>query len=333
MHIERFDPATEPAKVKASYQLMSACKPVDDPYGPPISEPFFSAMIVLGWGEPQEMVLASDGSDEDCGGYVLELSQRENRDRGFLDAKVAPAHRRRGLGTKLLRHAADTARGDDRTLLYSYVRVGSAGEGFAEAMGGRPGLVHVRRVLDLDSIPAGRLAGLRSRAEQAAAGYSLLSWPGATPEEYVDQAAAVRNALADAPRQPGKEVRRVDREWIRAGEARSDKQGVHRYSVAARHDGTGELVGLTQVSTDPRVPDWGYQLITAVARPHRGHRLGLLIKVAMLDLLAGAEPGLRHILTGNAQRNEHMIAINSELGFRILDQWRVWELDVADVLA
>ena len=69
-------------------------------------------------------------------------------------------------------------------------------------------------------------------------------------------------------------------------------------------------------------------MITAVSRAHRGRRLGMLVKVAMLDLLAGAEPGLRHVMTGNAQDNAHMVMINEEIGFRILDQWRFWEIDV-----
>jgi RimJ/RimL family protein N-acetyltransferase len=333
MSIERFDPAKEPAKVKASYRLLTACKPVDDPDGPPMSESFFSAMIVQGWGEPQELALASGDGGEACGGYVLELPRRNNRQTGFLDARVAPAHRRRGIGTDLVRHAARAARDEGRIKLYGFIAMGSAGEGFAEVMGGRPGLVDVRRVLDIDAIPAGHLAGLRARAEQAAAGYSLLSWQGPTPEEHVDQVAAVRNALADAPHQPGKEVRVVDADWVREAEARTAHQGLRRYSVAARCDRTGELAGLTQVAVDPNSPDWAAQLVTAVTRPHRGHRLGILIKVAMLDLLAGAEPALRRISTGNAQDNAHMVAINEEIGFRILDEWRIWELDVAAIPA
>lgn len=75
-------------------------------------------------------------------------------------------------------------------------------------------------------------------------------------------------------------------------------------------------------------PDWGFQEMTAVTRAHRGHRLGLLIKVAMLDLLAGREPELEHVLTGNADANSHMIAINANLGFRVLDQRQGWQLDV-----
>jgi hypothetical protein len=68
-------------------------------------------------------------------------------------------------------------------------------------------------------------------------------------------------------------------------------------------------------------------------RRDRYHRLGLLIKVAMLELLADHEPRLERIITGNADVNEHMIAINTELGYQILDHWLSWELAVAAVLA
>ena len=79
------------------------------------------------------------------------------------------------------------------------------------------------------------------------------------------------------------------------------------------------------------MPERGFQELTAVARPHRGHRLGLLLKVAMLDLLAAGEPQLTRIITGNAAGNDHMIAINDKLGYTVLGRWPSWELDVADV--
>jgi hypothetical protein len=103
--------------------------------------------------------------------------------------------------------------------------------------------------------------------------------------------------------------------------------------VAARHDQTGELAGLTQLGVDPMQPEWGFQELTAVTRAHRGHRLGLLVKVTMLDLLAGREPELERILTDNADANSHMIDIFADLGFRVLDQWQGWQLDVARAAA
>ena len=53
----------------------------------------------------------------------------------------------------------------------------------------------------------------------------------------------------------------------------------------------------------------------------------------MLELLSDHEPRLERIVTGNADVNEHMIAINTELGYQVLDHWLSWELAVADLLA
>jgi RimJ/RimL family protein N-acetyltransferase len=105
------------------------------------------------------------------------------------------------------------------------------------------------------------------------------------------------------------------------------------YTVAAGHEGGGELGGLTEVGVEADVPDWGFQELTAVARAHRGHRLGLLLKIAMQQWLAEAEPQLRRILTGNAGANEHMIAINEALGYQVSGApYRSWEFQVAGLV-
>ncbi len=51
----------------------------------------------------------------------------------------------------------------------------------------------------------------------------------------------------------------------------------------------------------------------------------------MLDLLAEREPQLTRILTGNTDANEHMIAINADLGFSMLDEWPCFEIACAAI--
>jgi hypothetical protein len=52
----------------------------------------------------------------------------------------------------------------------------------------------------------------------------------------------------------------------------------------------------------------------------------------MLDLLARQEPQVKHILTGNAETNAHMIAINEMLGYRVVGQPEgSWDLPAAQV--
>jgi GNAT superfamily N-acetyltransferase len=334
MRIETFDPATEPDKVKTCYEMYVAGLPVDDPDGPPLPEESFSGWMREGWsGERRETALASDENGDWVGAYVLELPDRRNKNLGFLVLQVAPGLRRRGYGTALLRHAASCADRHGRTLLTGETLRGAPGSAFASAVGARAGVIDVRRVLEVASVPAGRLAALRREAEAAARGYLLISWRGPTAEEHLPGVATVSAAMADAPRNPGHEKHRPDIQRVRDFERRSTELGMRRYSVAAICDQTGELAGLTQLGVDSYAPSWGFQFITAVTRQHRGHRLGLLVKVAMLEMLVSAEPGMSRIMTGNADGNQHMIAINTELGFRILDEQQTWDLDVAAVLA
>jgi RimJ/RimL family protein N-acetyltransferase len=151
------------------------------------------------------------------------------------------------------------------------------------------------------------------------------------PEEFIDQAAALFAALNDAPHDEhsAPEVWDARRVRERVNDLRP-AYGLRVYAVAARHDATGELAGLTEVAVDPADPGWGHQMLTGVLRAHRGHRLGLLVKVAMAEWMKTAEPQLERIDTWNAQSNRYMIAVNEALGYTILGQLASgWKLDVA----
>jgi GNAT superfamily N-acetyltransferase len=332
MRIERFDPAADRDTLAACYQLLAEALPVDIPDGPLWSQPLFSAVWTYGWsGDPVETWTARDAAGDLVGGYLLELPDRENLTEADVFPLVALHRRREGIGTALLRHAAARAAGAGRTRLWGEARSDAPGSAFAKALGARPGLVEVRRVLNLEDLPAATLTGLSESARKSAAGYSLVSWQGATPDAYLGQVAALHAAMADAPRHPGVEAQRFDVDRVRAMDHRLvTVQGMRYHSLAARHDATGDLAGLTQLAVEPDQPEWAYQLVTAVTREHRGHRLGMLLKVGMLELLAEREPRLQAIVTSNTGSNEHMIAINAEMGFRVLDTWQRWELGVPE---
>ena len=208
---------------------------------------------------------------------------------------------------------------------------GSPGAAFAGTLKTRPSVTAVQRVLTLADLPAEQRAALRAEAGPVARGYTVATWDGPAPEDQVDQVAALNGAMADAPREAGQEAQAWDAARVRLDERRVAAMGVRAHVVAARAPGTGDLAALTQMCVDPDMPEWGFQELTAVARPHRGHRLGLLLKLAMLDRLAAREPQVTRVLTGNADGNQHMIAINERLGFRVLSRWPSWELDVTDV--
>jgi GNAT superfamily N-acetyltransferase len=294
---------------------------VDDPPCPPWSPRVFQRRLSLRppQGEPSEAWCLPDDTPAGVSGwYWLKLPDMENRDRGFLELFVHPAARRRGLGTALLRHASGRARAHGRARLCGDVVQGSAGEGFGRQAGARYGLADIRRVLDLAAVPADRISRCAERAATAAAGYSLVSWQGPTPDDLIGGVATMFTALNDAPNGPGREPDIWDEQRVRdRADGWMTVTGGRGYQVAAICDATGEMAGLTTLRVNPDVPGWGYVGSTVVARPHRGHCLGLLVKAALTQWMASAEPGLRAIATYNSAANPHMIAINDELGYQV----------------
>jgi GNAT superfamily N-acetyltransferase len=328
MRIERFDPRTDEAQLLACHQMAVAGQPLDDPNIP--AEPLeqFRSWWADGFGDyPTQAWLGTDDG-EPVGGYTIELPERENRDNSFGFVLVAPAARRHGYGTALLAHLAGQAAQAGRTRLLSASRVGSAAEIFAAATGGSKGMLDVRRLLRVEAGTRTLAAGARAEAEPYAAGYELRRWQGFTPADLTDGVCATHTALADAPHDATFEPARWDPARLRSTEERLVSRGLRWYSVAAVATATGELAALTQVEVRPDQPGWAEQALTAVTRAHRGHRLGLLIKAVLLEWLTEHEPAVETIMTYNADSNQHMVAINDRLGYRVSDYFQFWEHDI-----
>jgi len=320
MRITRLDHADQDG-VRGCHDVWLAAHAADDPDSPPLSLPVFRHWLTRGWeSEPSETWVAVDeATGETLGWYRIELPDLENTHRSFGSLTVRPASRRRGVGSALLRHEVERATANGRTALRGSALVGSAGDAFARQAGAEASLVDARRVQDLRKIPPGLVASLRETAAGAAAGYSLVSWTGPTPEEHLARVAAGFNAMNDAPHSPDREDDIWDAQRVRDRADAALREGCLRgYSVAAIAEATGEMAGLTQVFDDPEYPEWGHQGLTAVIRQHRGHRLGLLIKAAMLEWLATEEPKLERIATDNAAVNKYMIAVNEALGYELV---------------
>ena len=73
-------------------------------------------------------------------------------------------------------------------------------------------------------------------------------------------------------------------------------------------------------------PGYAGQYDTSVLRAHRGHRLGRLLKIAMLQWLTDEEPQLRTLDTWNAASNAHMIEVNEVLGYQVVATGIDWQL-------
>ena len=199
------------------------------------------------------------------------------------------------------------------------------------AMGAAGGHPDILRTLTITAGTPDRLAALRPAAEQAASGYELLSWRGRPPEEHLSQLAVVLQSMEDAPMNEGVEPTAWDADRVREVGENEAAFGLDALTVVARHVASGDLAAYTRLVLAPSMPEWAAQEDTVVLPSHRGHRLGLLAKIEMMDVLARQAPEVRHVITGNAGQNEHMIAINEQLGYKISSITRTWELAVSSL--
>ncbi len=85
--------------------------------------------------------------------------------------------------------------------------------------------------------------------------------------------------------------------------------------AAVEHIPSGQLVafnGLSVPEDRARPVDQG---VTLVLKEHRGHRLGMAVKIANIEQLQAFSPSSPFIMTGNAEENRPMLDVNEAVGF------------------
>jgi GNAT superfamily N-acetyltransferase len=245
-----------------------------------------------------------------AGWCVTPLS--DNTTFAFVEVFVPPEHRRRGHGTQVLDALLDLARSRGRTTAFSMPAwavhdEGDAGRWFAEAHG-----------FELDILDAVRELTLPADLPPlvVADGYTLETWRGACPDQWVEEYAELRRMLtSEAPSgDAGLEDEYWDAARVRKDEADLVRVGREMQVVVARSSGSG-LAGHTQLAFASDGLEV-YQWDTLVRREHRGHGLGLALKTYAMQAAADLLEGRRRVTTFNAASNRHMIAVNEKLGFR-----------------
>ncbi|HEY4315710.1 MAG TPA: GNAT family N-acetyltransferase [Actinomycetes bacterium] len=312
--------------------LHIAVEEFDLPGDPPISRVVQAGMLRHPWPGTERLAWLAIEDGEAVGALDFDLSTVDNLDTAPLGLEVHPKHRRRGVGRALLAAAREKARADGRYRLVAEAALGGAGEAFARAVGARSVLLETERRLALDSLDEAHLAELLADARAHSSGYSLLQWVGPTPDEHLAAMAELTSRMStDAPLDDlAWEPEVFDADRMREADRRSELRGNISYVTAARDDTSGSVVGFTRIVVARDVRTAAFQWQTIVLPEHRGHRLGMLVKVENLTHVRTHEPSVTVINTGNADSNVPMLRVNVALGFVPVRQWSEWELTFAD---
>jgi GNAT superfamily N-acetyltransferase len=251
-------------------------------------------------------------TDEGLVGYAaLVLNRFEYLDGAKILGAVHPVHQRRGVGRALLETVEATT---DRPKLRAPAWADTPGELAVPRFGySRTGSHEVRQV----SVRAPQPPELVAAAEEASRDYDLERYVGPCPEDLLGDMQVLREAINDAP-DPGGEFEHYPPERIRSYEASLANRHETLYTVVARHRRSGDPAGLSMVCVLDLRPQIAAQEDTSVLAPHRGRRLGLRMKLAMLDWLRAVRPDVELSQTWNVPENAPMIAINDALGCTVV---------------
>jgi GNAT superfamily N-acetyltransferase len=296
---------------------------------------FPASELLPSWLDPYEpKLLYAARVDDRVVARGLVRFTHDDADVAWITVQVLASHRHRGIGRALAdkMEAIARDRGCTRFIVYTVSRDGAgaripAPTGFGSVplanaevrflLAREYALEQVERVSRLAlPVAEGVLDARRASAEEAAGGYRVRQWTDLTPERWQEDMAHLRTRMStdaptaglDEPEDPWSVERLVESERARLGT-------VTVLTTAIEHVGSERLAGFTQmlVSADASRPV--IQKDTLVLREHRGHRLGMLLKVVNLQQLHESGSGHPAVVTVNAEENRHMLSINEDLGF------------------
>jgi GNAT superfamily N-acetyltransferase len=261
---------------------------------------------------------------------------------------VLPEVRRRGVGTALADRAEQLVRAAGRTKAIAYVpgreRPGptiASPTGLGAIRAEAPEtLFCLRRGYSFEQVarvsrlplPVGALAARLAAARDAAGpDYAPRTWVGRTPEQWLDDRAVLATRMStDAPSAGLEEPENVwTAERVRENDDRQERNPRTRLFAGAEHLPTGRLVAFSILSVPQPVERAVHQYATLVLREHRGHRLGMLVKLANLAQLERVVPGHPSVVTFNAEENRPMLDVNEAVGFTPIGHESAWRKDLS----
>ncbi len=271
----------------------------------------------------RRVLLAALEDGELVGTADVGMPLQDNLRSGELEVNVRPEWRRRGIGTALHDEAADRLQAAGRTTVLGEAYEPMDGEptaavAFAESLGFTSEHVEEHLVLPLP-VPVEQVERLHASVRDLA-GYELVTWEDRCPDEHLAAYCTMMTQMeTDVPTGAlDVEPVVVDEARVRTSEQRLSRSH-HQLHAAARRLEDGAFGGFSIVLL-PKGEELALQFDTLVMPEHRGHRLGLLMKLNTLGRVQQGHPERTAFHTWTASSNAAMQATNKRFGYVALER-------------
>ncbi|MCM2266307.1 MAG: GNAT family N-acetyltransferase [Elusimicrobiales bacterium] len=296
-----------------------------DPQDPLLGRERHRAMLLVAFKAPyvsRRLYLALTPGGEAAGLASVSTetprspSYQDNKHLGNLNLSVLPGYRGRGLGWRLLNHVISELAVKEPAVaeLMSPV-VLEPGKKFCGKLGAKMALAHAENRLYVKDIDWAMVEHWAAEGRRRNPGTTVLT-VGIIPEEDIkDYSEAYTEAMNQQPFGEISMKITVTPEQIRVGEKECLETGAEDTVIYTR-EANGAVSGLTETAYLKDSPHKVRQMLTGVRLKYRGRGLGKLLKALMLLEIRAKHPGVKYVVTGNADSNAPMLAINNALGFK-----------------
>jgi GNAT superfamily N-acetyltransferase len=295
--------------------------------------------------QPTRLFVARDES-RIVGAGRYEIEPGDDPTTAWLMVDVLPGVRNSGIGAALSEKLQGVARADGirKAIVYAVSPYGAgdrlvAPTGFGSVprenpevrflLGNGYRLEQVVRGSRL-ALPADVSARLEETIEAAGPDFAIHSWVDRTPAKWREEMAFLRQLMSteepDAGLDEPEDIWTVER--LVANEERLAESPRTLVTAAVEHVPSGTIAGFTTLSVPRELDRTVSQEDTLVRREHRGHRLGMLLKLANLAAVQRLFPGHPAIITFNAEENRHMLDVNEAVGFVPIGYEGAWRKDL-----
>ncbi|MHA2365690.1 MAG: GNAT family N-acetyltransferase [Candidatus Hodarchaeales archaeon] len=239
---------------------------------------------------------------------------KSNKHLAFGGIDIIKQYRRQGIGSTMLKKMVQIAIKNNRTTFESGATL-------------EPGLNYCKK---LDGIETNE--GSENRLQLKDVDWKLMeSWveegpkkapnvrierfetvPDKDIEEYVE---IYTETLNQQPLGESEWRAKVTPDSRRLTEKRLKDRGVTWLTLITREP-NGIISGLTEIFYNPLEPQRMGQNLTGVKEQYRKRGLGKWLKALMITIIQNEFPDVKYIVTGNANNNVPMLAINDKMGFK-----------------
>lgn len=338
LHLKAFLPETASEKeFDDAIHLQLTKFKEDNPQDPPPPEHMIRKSLEMLAHNPMfnvEIHLAYDGSEISVGGIFIAYPKPDSPDyeaqkhMAFGSPLVLPEHRRKGIGTELLKFA--TAQLQERSLtLFQGDTNDDAGRAFAKQFGAEVGIEAKDSRAQVADLNWEMIEEWVAKGEATNPDVTIELFVGLPNDDDIEAYSALYTEVFN--QQPFDQIEGGEQTWtpekLREIHERMQEMGTTDYIMVTR-EADGSFSGLTELTYNPERSHRTGQGLTGVYEQHRGRGLGKWLKAKMLLYMREHFPTVEHVATTNASSNAAMLSINERLGFKLYKHETVYKVPV-----